>query len=645
MNESDISLFSDFPPVSTEQWEAQINADLKGKDYERTLVWQTNEGIKVRPYYRNENIDGLDFINNLPGQFPYVRGKRTAGNGWMVRQDIDVTDFKQANSSALNMVSKGVTSLGFVFKNKQELGSDDFKNLFQGISLKEIEVNLVMPGKNGVLVRSFITFLNENIINPEQVKASVNYDPIGTFILRGKFCAGVAETFEKTKEMILSASKYTGLQIIGVNGKNFNNAGSSIVQELGFSLAIGAEYLTQLTENGLDAGLVASAIRFNFGVGGNYFMEIAKLRAARMLWANIVRAYHPKCNCSPSCDCKEQTSDGICLCAGKMNIHSETSVWNKTIYDPYVNLLRTQTEAMSAVLGGTDSLTVLPFDVVYEQPTEFAERIARNQQALLKEEANFDKIADAGAGSYYIETLTASIAEQAWKIFLDIQDKGGFIAAFREGSIQAQVNAMAEKRKKAIATRRENILGVNQFANITEQITADMCPALFEIEDQTADGAEVETIKIFRGAQQFEALRYATDYYSNFNPRPKAFMLTIGDLTMRKARSQFACNFFAVAGYEVVDNNGFETVIEGVNAALEANADIVVICSSDDEYAIYAPEAFRQLNNKTIFVVAGAPANADVLKAAGIENFISIKSNLLESLTDFNNKLGIKKAI
>lgn len=645
MNESDISLFSVFPPVSTEAWEAQINADLKGKDYEKTLVWQTNEEIKIRPYYRDEDLKGLSYIANLPGQFPYVRGKNAVGNKWLVRQDIDVTDLIKANGIALKILSKGVTALGFIFRESRELNIDDFKILFKDISLQKVEVNLEMKSKNGALAIAFVELFNEHIVNPEQVNGSVNYDPIGAFTLRGKFCTDEESTFVRMKNIVESASKYPGLQLIGVNGRNFNNAGSSIVQELGFSLAIGAEYLTRLTDNGLDAGVVAPMIRFNFGVGGNYFMEIAKLRAARMLWANIVKAYNPTCNCGPSCDCKEQTNDGICLCAGKMNVHSETSVWNKTIYDPYVNLLRTQTEAMSAVLGGTDSLTVLPFDVVYEQPTEFAERIARNQQALLKEEANFDKIADPAAGSYYVETLTSSIAEQAWKIFLEIQAKGGFITAFREGSIQAQVNAMAEKRKKAIATRRENLLGVNQFANITEQITADMRPALFEIEDQTADGAEVETIKMFRGAQQFEAIRYATDYYSNFNPRPKVFMLTIGDLTKRKARAQFASNFYAVAGYEVIDNNGFESVADGVKAALDANSDIVVICSSDDEYSVFAPEAFRLLKDKALFVVAGAPASTDELKAIGIENFISMKSNLLETLTDFNNKLGIKKVI
>jgi methylmalonyl-CoA mutase len=645
MNESDISLFSDFPAVSTEAWEAQINADLKGKDYDKTLVWQTNEGIKVRPYYRDENLKGLSFMDNLPGQFPYVRGNRASGNEWLVRQNIEVTDLKQVNSIALTILMKGITSLGFVFRTAVELSSDDFKILFKDISLKDVEVNLEMAGKNGALAKSFTAFLNEHISSPEEVKASVNYDPISVFTLRGKFCASEDETFIRMKDIVESASKYPGLQIIGVDGKNINNAGSSIVQELGFSLAIGAEYLTRLTDKGLNSGLVAPKIRFNFGVGGNYFMEIAKLRAARMLWANIVKAYNPKCECGPACSCQDQSKDGICLCACKMNVHSETTEWNKTIYDPYVNLLRTQTEAMSAVLGGTDSLTVLPFDFVYEQPSEFAERIARNQQALLKEEANFDKIADPAAGSYYIETLTASIAEQASKIFLEIQDKGGFIAAFRDGSIQAQVKAMAEKRKMAIATRRENLLGVNQFANVTEHITDDMCPALFQIQDQTADGAEVETIKMFRGAQQFEAIRYSTDYYSNFNPRPKAFMLTIGDLTMRKARAQFACNFFAVAGYTVVDNNGFESVADGVKAALDANADIVVICSSDDEYSVLAPEAFRLLKDKALFVVAGAPASTDELKAVGIENFISMKTNLLESLTDFNNKLGIKKEI
>ena len=636
MNENDVNLFQEFPSVSTETWESQIRTDLKGKDYDKTLIWATNEGIKVRPYYRDENLSGLEFVDTLPGQFPYVRGNHKTGNNWLVRQEIDVVNFSEANRKAIEVLSKGVTSLGFVFKSCQEISVGDLKVLCNGIDPEKTEVNFVMTCKNPPLVKSLIAFLKEKKAVSTKVKGSVNLDPVGTFALKGKFCSSETESFIRVKEVLEAVVDYPGIQVIGVNGRNFNNAGASIVQELGFSLAIGVEYLTRLTDLGLDAGKVAPRIRFNFGIGGNYFMEIAKLRSARMLWAKIVQAYQPKC------ECDNISSEGYCLCASKMHIHSETSVWNKTIYDSYVNLLRTETEAMSATLGGTDSLTIHPFDIVYEQPTEIAERIARNQQAILKEEAHFDKIADPAAGSYYIESLTAAIAEQAWKILLEVQEKGGFIAAFREGFIQSQVNEMAAKRTKAVATRRENVLGVNQFPNYSEQISEELNSQLFEAFDQTSKDAEVETIKLYRGARQLEALRYATDRFSAKNKRPKAFMLTIGDLVFSKARAQFSSNFFAVAGYEVVDNNAFESVESGVKAALEVSADIVVICSSDDEYAGFAPQVYSQLGSKAIFVVAGAPACAEELKAIGIENFINVKTNLLESLTGYNNKLGIK---
>jgi methylmalonyl-CoA mutase len=394
--------------------------------------------------------------------------------------------------------------------------------------------------------------------------------------------------------------------------------------------------MNRLTDLGVDAALAAKKIRFNFGVGGNYFMELAKLRAARMLWANIVKAYHPVCHC------KESSAEGeFCPCAAKMYAHCETSTWNKTIYDPYVNMLRTQTEAMSAVLGGADSLTVLPFDAIYEQPTAFAERIARNQQALLKEEVHLDKIADPAAGSYYIETLTASIAEQAWKLFLEVQGKGGFLAAFHEGFVQSQVKEMAEKRRKAVTSRRENILGVNQFPNFNEQLEPGLDASLFEVEDHSSEDAEVETLKLFRGAQQLEAIRYATDQYAAKNGRPKAYMLPIGNLAMRKARAQFSCNFFAAAGYEVVDHNGFDTIAEGIQSVLDAKADLIVLCSSDDEYGELAPELYRHLKGRAILVVAGAPACMDELKGIGIEHFINVKTNLLEALTAYNKMLGI----
>jgi methylmalonyl-CoA mutase len=259
---------------------------------------------------------------------------------------------------------------------------------------------------------------------------------------------------------------------------------------------------------------------------------------------------------------------------------------------------------------------------------------------LLKEESHFDKAVDPGAGSYYIENLTASIVDEAWKLFLEIQDKGGFIAAFREGFIQSRIKAMANKRDINIALRKENLLGTNQFPNFSEKIKSELKSSVFESIDLTLANAEVETLKPYRGAQAFETLRFKTDVYSKANKRPVAFMLTIGNLTFRKARAQFSCNFFAVAGFEVIDNNGFKTIAKGLEAARIANADIIVICSSDDEYSTLAPELNKQIS-KEVLVVAGNPSCKTELENKGITNFIHVKSNLLEELKAYQSQLGI----
>jgi methylmalonyl-CoA mutase len=427
----------------------------------------------------------------------------------------------------------------------------------------------------------------------------------------------------QVKDIVEATKELSKFRTIGVHGKFFANSGSSIVQEIAFSLAQGAEYLTQLTEAGANVDDVAKNIKFNFGISNNYFLEIAKLRAARLLWSKIVEAYGPEF-----------------ISSAQLIAHSETNTYNKTVYDPYVNMLRTQTEAMSAVLGGAHSVTVLPFNAIYEETTDFSERIARNQQNLLKEESHFDKIADPSAGSYYIETLTESLADEAWKLFLTVQEKGGFVAAVKEGFIQAEIKALAAGRDKKIAQRRENLLGTNQFPNFNEIIETEFDASLFAPQDLSEEGAEIETLKPYRGAQPFEALRYKTDVYAKENKRPLVFMLTVGNLALRKARAQFSCNFFAVAGFKVVDNNGFRTAEEGVDAAKAAGADIVVVCSSDDEYAEIVPAVAGQLNNE-ILVVAGAPACRPELEKKGIDNFIHVKSNILEELKAYQSKLGI----
>ncbi|MFZ5428928.1 MAG: methylmalonyl-CoA mutase family protein [Bacteroidota bacterium] len=614
MAETTNRLFPEFPEVTTQQWEDRITADLKGKDYEKALVWRTNEGISVKPYYRAENLEGLEFLGNAPGAFPFVRGNYTENN-WLIRQDIRVTDAVAANRKALEVLGKGVNSLGFIFDCNSQAGPADLEVLLRDICLEAAEINLTCSCKSSGFADAFIQLVNNGPWQKENVRASLNDDPLGFLLLKGKFPGeNEAAGFDSLKRNIEISAGLRRFRTIGVNGKVFGNSGSSVVQELAFSLAQGAEYLIRLTEAGLTVDQVASKIKFNLSIGNNYFMEIAKLRAGRLLWSRIVKAFGPEKDCS-----------------ARMIVHSENARYNKTVYDAYTNLLRTQTEAMSAALGGAHSVTVLPFDAMYQDSTAFSERIARNQQILLKEESNIDKIADPAGGAYYIETLTASVAEQAWKLFLEVQDQGGFLAAVRNGFIQKQVREMAGRRDLNIAQRRENLLGVNQFPNFGEIIRSELADSVFTPCDQTVEGAEVETLKPYRGAAAFEALRYKTDRYAAQHGRPLAFMLTIGNLAMRKARAQFACNFFAVAGFEVMDNNGFASVDEGLAAARAANAKIVVVCSSDEEYAEIVPEIAGKLKDE-VLVVAGNPACKTDLEAIGVTNFVHVRSNLLIEL-------------
>ncbi|GAO29279.1 methylmalonyl-CoA mutase small subunit [Geofilum rubicundum] len=617
-DKSNQPLFSDFAPVSTQEWMDKITADLKGADFEKKLVWRTNEGFSVRPFYREEDLKQVQYLDSLPGEFPYVRGTKTS-NKWLVRQDVVVKDAATANEKALVLLTKGINSLGFQFEDEALISAENIQVLLKNIISDDVELNFSTQHGNDKLLKLVVETLKSQNRNLETVKGSINLDPIGNLTIDGRLCESVEKTMDFVAEVVKEGKKVPAFQVVNVNGRYFGNAGSSIVQELAFALSAGNEYLSQLTDRGLSINEAAKSLRFTFSVGSNFFMEIAKLRAGRMLWATIVNAYKPAGN--------EAT---------KMVVHCETSEFNKTIYDPYVNMLRTQTEAMSAALGSCHSLTVQPFDKVFRTPNEFSERIARNQQLLLKEESYLSMIVDPGAGSYYIENLTDSIAREAWKLFVEIEEKGGYLSALKAGTIQAQIKASATEKSKAFASRKEIFLGTNQYPNAAETM-ADAIEAGV-VARPKAEAGDVEPIQLFRGAEAFEALRLATEKSAK---RPKVFMLTYGHLAMRLARSQFSANFFGCAGYEIIDNLGFATVEEGVEAALKAKADIVVLCSSDEEYTNAAPAAFEKLNGKAQFVVAGAPACMDELKSKGIEHFVHVRSNVLETLQGFNNVLGV----
>ncbi len=611
MAEKKEKLFDMFPGISYEEWRAKVEADLKGADFEKKLVWRTNEGFNVQPVYRAEDTADLKTTDSLPGEFPYVRGTRR-DNEWLHRQEIIADSAEEANKIALDVLNKGINSLGFKVGDAAEIPV-----LLKDITLSAVEINITCcMSKVMEVAKALVAYIREQGAE-ETFTGSIDFNPLRKALRKGaSFDASAASA--QAVEMLDIAAPVKGLRCLAVDSVMLGNAGAFIYQELGYALGWGAAWMTALTEAGRSADEVARRIKFNMCISSNFFMEIAKFRAARMMWAQIVAQYKGD---------KE---------SAKMHTHAATSRFNQTIYDAHVNLLRSQTEAFSAAVAGVDSMTVTPFDVPYQRPDAFSERIARNQQFLLKEESHLDKVVDPAGGSYYVETLTVSIAREAWKLFLEVDEKGGFFACVADGSVQDAVNASCIKRHQDVARRKEVLLGTNQYPNINEKAadkikTGGCCSCCCGSEEK---GEHALIAK--RAATDFEDLRLATEASAR---RPKVFMLTIGNLAMRLARAQFSTNFFGCAGYEIVDNLGFDTVEDGINAALAQNADVIVLCSSDDEYATLAPEAFRFLDGRAEFVVAGAPACMEDLQKEGITNFVHVRCNVLDTLRAFNAKL------
>ena len=610
-------LFSDFTAPSAQEWRDKIEVDLKGADYQKKMVWRTNEGFSMEPFYRKEDVDKLPLVNALPGEFPYVRGNKAADNAWHVRQDIKCACPKEANAKALDILDKGVDSLGFCIP-ADKLSAEYIEQLLDGIYVECVELNFHTCQRHSLeLARLLDAYFRAKGADLTKIEGSIAFDPLEKLLTKG---VDRSALLADGKQIIEIFAEYPNFRALAVNAFKLTDAGAYSYQDLGYALAWGNEYLNSLTELGVAPETVDGNLKFNLGINGVYFMEIAKLRAARMLWAQVVAQY---------------TADKE---AAKMHVCAYTTTYNQTIFDSYVNLLRSQTETMSAALGGVESIVVRPFDLPYETPTEFAERIARNQQLLLKDECHFDRMVDVAGGSYFIEELTAALAQQAWKLFLSVEEAGGFLKAAQAGTIQTAINETNKTRHANAGKRKEFLLGTNQFPNFTEKSEGKQPAACCCACGGGKEGTDTVAIQSTRLASDFEALRLTTEQAPK---TPVAFMLTIGNLAMRQARAQFSCNFLAAAGYKVIDNLGFPTVEEGVDKAIEAGADIVVICSSDDEYAEYAIPAFKYLDGRAMFVVAGAPACAEELKAAGIENFIHVRVDQLQTLKAYNQKLGI----
>jgi len=602
-------LFQEFPPVATGQWEELIIKDLKGADYQKKLVWRTDEGFHVQPYYRAEDLNDIAYLEALPNRFPYTRGFKTKDNQWKIVQEITEKDPKKANAIALDALHKGADTVSFCTKNVNSY--PELKSLLQNIDLEKKSVQFRCASSYTELTKWFVQYIEEQKFDKTKITGNIHFDPVIDAL---KHHAAEIKPLPNVLELLTLTSELPHFKIINIDGLAMHNAGATIVQELGYALAAANEYLAFATDNGIASSTIASKMQFTLSIGSNYFMEIAKLRAMRVLWATLIAAYKPECDC-----------------AYAITINTVASSWNKTLYDPYVNMLRSTTEAMSAALGGADAIALKPFDVAYKQEDEFSSRISRNTQIILKEESYFDKVVDPAAGSYYIENLTNSIIEQAWKLFQETEKEGGFIALIKNGKIKAEIEQSAQKRDLDIAMRRYILLGTNQYPNINESMSDKI---------EKTETCHAEGLKPYRGAAAFEALRLQTEEFAKKHHRPKVFLLKIGNLAMRQARAGFITNFFGCAGYEILDHAGFNSVDEGVKTAISASPDFIVICSSDEEYATLGVEITKKIKKnikKIPVIIAGNPTEfIDILNEAGVDDYIHVKNNVLEKLNEYN---------
>jgi methylmalonyl-CoA mutase len=574
------NLLQEFPPVTTQAWEDAIHRDLKGADYTKKLIWQTDEGLAVKPYYRAEDIAELDYLDTAPGDFPYLRGASLSG-GWRIREAIDAADPEEANRAACAAVAAGAEQIAFL--NPAIANTSDLAMLLA--NLREIPVHFESADES--LLRLLIARKNPSPL-------ATGFDPLANL----EFAAEILRAAPST------------LVPFTIHVERFEQSGATAVEEVGFALAAGVDFLAEMQACNVDVDCAAASLTFSFAIGSSYFFQIAKLRAFRMVWARAVESFGG-------------THQGA-----KARIHTRTSRWNKTVFDPHVNVLRATTEAMSAVLGGADSISVAPFDECYKMPDDASRRLARNTQILLKEEALLSRVADPGAGSYCFEAITDFIARESWMTMQGIEAAGGFRKAQADGLIARALEKSLAARDKAVSSRRRVFTGTNQYVNLSEK-------ALDRI-----DLARVSADR--RGTQAFEQLRLRTERHAAKTGRtPRVLLAEIGDVKMRAARSGFAANFFGCAGFEIVTKR-FSTADE----IAASDAALIVLCSSDPEYLALATEVIEKLKalgRNTPILIAGNPESAEQLRAIGVADFIHIRSNPIELLTAWQQRLGIEK--
>lgn len=616
------------------QWRKTVESELKGVPFEKKLVTRTPEGTALQPLYTRLDLAGVPDLEQAPGVAPFLRG--TSANSavsrtWEYCQEIPAatpTEFNRALHTAL-MGGQNSVSLPAALVRA---GVDDVLQALDKVAIDCVPVHLDTGAIARPLASHYLAAAERRSIPPGLLTGGITADPLAEWVKNGRLAAPLASQLDALAEWTSAAAVTApSLRTVGVSTVAWSDAGATATQELAFALAAGVEYLRELARRDVAVATTAARTRFSFAVGPQFFSEIAKFRAFRLLWARAMAAF------------------GAGVVAKDVVVHARTGTWNKTLHDVHVNMLRVTTEACSAVLGGVDSLHVSPFDEVCGTSDEISQRIARNVHTLLAEEFHFTDTADCAGGSWYVEKLTDDFARRAWKLFQEIEALGGYAAALRAGMPQKLVAASAADKDDAISKRRMGLIGTNLFPNLREKppvVKANAtAPAVAGLGAVGCD--EITTVKARRAAEGFEELRRAADGFAKrTGARPKVFVAKIGPVKQHKARADFTAGFFAVGGFEMTGKEAFETGEAAAKAAAASGAPIVVLCSTDETYPELVPafgKTLKAAKPEVALVLAGLPADAAVTTAfreAGVDEFIHVRANVREVLAKFLKKIG-----
>lgn len=629
-SEIKLNLLQEFPPPSFEEWLQAVQAGLKGADFDKVLKTKTTEGITLQPIYRQEDIAGIPFTGSQPGSSPFVRGNnplRFLTEGWLIAQNHTETDLKELNKILLKELNQGLTAVNITLSNFSSAEGVKIRNLadwetiLDGIYLNSAPLFMQLGIEDIEILQTLEQYAAKHNIAIKSLEAGIGLDFIGELAEKGYLSCTLADAEEKLAEIIKwNVEKMPQNRILSIDTSCYEAAGASSVQELALALATAIYYLRQLLNSGWTIEQVAPLFQVKLTLGSNFFMEIAKVRALRLLWAEMINAFGGG----------EETQ--------KVWIHGKTAKFNKTLYDIYVNVLRTATEGFAAVIGGVDSLEIGCFNELIAQPDEFSHRLARNQQIILKEEAHFDKVLDPAGGCYYIEWLTKELANKAWKLMQEIEARGGMLQCLIKGEIHNSIELIVRERIEAVNKRKNIFVGINMYANPEEKMpTPQKADKLAAKEDKAftlKDGA----LPKHRAVEEMENLRMQMEASQT---NKKVFLLNMGTLAEYKARADFALNFFPVGGLEVIYPDGFNTVEEAVTAAEKSGAAAFCICSTDENYISLVPEICSRMKDK-ILILAGYPTDKiEDYKQAGINYFIHLKADVTATLRDLAKHMGV----